>query len=1228
MKMRRSLALGVIVLACLPALASAADEPDLFAPRPAGADAFAPVALGVVRARPVAVDFQALPGADGVSALPRLGHTLRLNIFDDTVLSARVARAERLGRGLSVSGRLVDDPLSSVEIVVYDGIVSGTINGKAGNYRISWVGTGQVVQEMDYHQFPEAYDCALEIPGDFTTEVDLEPEAALDDGSLIDVMVVYTPAARVAQGGTSAMLSLINLAISETNTAYGNSSIVQRVRLVHAAEVSLTESDIGTDLERLTDTDGVIDNVHTLRETYKADMVSLFGEGYTSAGACGVAWLMSGNNPGFESHAFSVVDRTCATGYYSFGHEIGHNQGLNHARVDPVGAGAYDYSYGYKDPDEAFRTVMAYDCPGGCPRVSHFSNPTVFYGGKTTGISDTEPDSADNAKSLNNTRITVANWRTRSPAVTVTSPSGGETWLGGSVHAVTWSSFDLDPSASITLTYSDGTLTWPIASSIDRTATSYDWTVPNNPASGYRVTVCSEVSGACETEDSSDGTFAISSLLFPLLVSREGPGVGSVVSSPVGIDCGQDCSEDYPSGTPVTLTAVAGPGSTFAGWGGACSGMAPDCPLTVDGPKSVTALFDLIADPVAWERLIGTEVVGTTLRRPTGVGWDAGAVSDKVLVSGDGYAECQVTASTGYAMFGLSHEDTDGSYSDIDHAIYTYPATGQLMVFEKGVYRGVVGTYAVDDRLRVSVEGGFVTYRRNDELLYTSGEVPTYPLLVDTSLYSSGGEVFDAHLAGTLDQRTTMASTDILWRNAVRVTTEGSTLRRENGVGWIAGASSAQELISGDGYAEYRVSDPGSYIMFGLSHGDTDQGWADIDYAIYTYPPTGQVLVYEQGSYQATLGAYQVGDVLRVAVEGGVVVYSVDGVPLYTSSAPPTYPLLTDTSLYSSDAVLADARMGGDLREVVTWTHLTGLEAQGDALVRVEAGGWTAGAISSRRIASGSGSAEYVVADAGTYAMFGLSHGDSDGSYADIDHAIYTYAGSGHLLVYEGGVFRGAFGAYTVGDTLEVSVDDSQVSYWKNGGLLYSSTVPAQYPLVIDASVYEGRIEGARLSGNVSSVPIVEEAVQWANLVGVGDNGGTLERPSGIGWNAGAVSTQTLSGDGYVEFEVSATSSYLMFGLGNGDTDQGYADIEYAVYTYAATGQLLLFENGVYRGAGGTYAVGDRLRVAIEGGVVKYRKNGALLYSSTASPTYPLNVDTSLYSTGAAVATPRIGREE
>src|SRR6185437_8838020 len=46
---------------------------------------------------------------------------------------------------------------------------------------------------------------------------------------------------------------------------------------------------------------------------------------------------------------------------------------------------------------------------------------------------------------------------------------------------------------------------------------------------------------------------------------------------------------------------------------------------------------------------------------------------------------------------------------------------------------------------------------------------------------------------------------------------------------------------------------------------------------------------------------------------------------------------------------------------------------------------------------------------------------------------------------------------------------------------------------------------------------------------------------------------------------------------------------------------------------------GDVLRVAVEGGVVKYRKNGTLLRTSTVAPTYPLYAGAALYTNGSTV---------
>ncbi len=236
-----------------------------------------------------------------------------------------------------------------------------------------------------------------------------------DSGAQIDVMVVYTSTAKNAVGGTSAMEALIGVAVTETNTGYANSFVDQRLNLAHTAEVSYSEANFNWS-EALNllqyDGDGVMDDVHTWREMYSADIVILL---VSDVQACGIAWLMETPSVTFENYAFGIVSTLCATGYYSFGHELGHMMGAHHDRDHASMSGAYPYSYGYQAPDEAFRTVMAYNCSGGCPRVNYYSNPLVNYGGQPTGIDAQYPNAADNALTFNNTAAVVASFRDGAP---------------------------------------------------------------------------------------------------------------------------------------------------------------------------------------------------------------------------------------------------------------------------------------------------------------------------------------------------------------------------------------------------------------------------------------------------------------------------------------------------------------------------------------------------------------------------------------------------------------------------------------------------------------------------------------------------------------------------------------------------------------------------------------------------------------------------------------------
>jgi hypothetical protein len=81
-----------------------------------------------------------------------------------------------------------------------------------------------------------------------------------------------------------------------------------------------------------------------------------------------------------------------------------------------------------------------------------------------------------------------------------------------------------------------------------------------------------------------------------LAISKIGAGAGTVTSSPAGIDCGSDCSEPYVSGTEVTLTGEADPGSSFNGFSGPadCS----DGVVTVSSDVTCTATFSLLPDEI------------------------------------------------------------------------------------------------------------------------------------------------------------------------------------------------------------------------------------------------------------------------------------------------------------------------------------------------------------------------------------------------------------------------------------------------------------------------------------------------------------------------------------------------------------------------------------------------------------------------------------------------------
>ncbi|MBX3273976.1 MAG: hypothetical protein KF729_27170 [Sandaracinaceae bacterium] len=144
---------------------------------------------------------------------------------------------------------------------------------------------------------------------------------------------------------------------------------------------------------------------------------------------------------------------------------------------------------------------------------------------------------------------------------------------------------------------------------------------------GWGGACAAEPSTRCRltvTEDLSVGATFIRLPADVLRVVRDGTGSGTVTSAPAGIDCGGTCAAAFMRGAGVTLTAVAAPGSTFAGWAddAASCTMDASCPLVIAGPSTTArATFTRIRHRVTVERVgAGT---GTVRSDPAGI--DCGA---------------------------------------------------------------------------------------------------------------------------------------------------------------------------------------------------------------------------------------------------------------------------------------------------------------------------------------------------------------------------------------------------------------------------------------------------------------------------------------------------------------------------------------------------------------------------------------------------------------------------
>jgi hypothetical protein len=419
----------------------------------------------IIRSRLVSLDFELLSKLkENLAVEPDEEHQLILNVFEGLEYTLILQKIERNRSGsYSWYGQLKDMPMSQVVLVVNENRVFGNISKTNFSYQIRHISDKtHAIYEIDPSKFPPTSEPIIpnlkpkaspsidplknmmnqmeshisgkdtvvnpHISGsnarsggdEFVSENPLSsdsssssssssstPETQADDGSVVDVLVVYTAEARVAAGGTSAISSLIDLATSETNAAYSNSGVSHTIRIVGRQETSFSESGFTFSGFLASAQDGSISGVHDLRNSTGADLVVMLVDGDDSL--CGLAYLMTSVSSSFAPFGYSVTQTNCATGNYTFGHEIGHNMSARHDRAnDSTDGSPFNYNHGYLN-GTTFKTIMG---TGSNTRIQYFSNPNVLFGGAATGVAEGDALAADNRLTFQNTALTVSQFRT------------------------------------------------------------------------------------------------------------------------------------------------------------------------------------------------------------------------------------------------------------------------------------------------------------------------------------------------------------------------------------------------------------------------------------------------------------------------------------------------------------------------------------------------------------------------------------------------------------------------------------------------------------------------------------------------------------------------------------------------------------------------------------------------------------------------------------------------
>ena len=138
------------------------------------------------------------------------------------------------------------------------------------------------------------------------------------------------------------------------------------------------------------------------------------------------------------------------------------------------------------------------------------------------------------------------------------------------------------------------------------------------------------------------------------------------------------------------------------------------------------------------------------------------------------------------------------------------------------------------------------------------------------------------------------------------------------------------------------------------------------------------------------------------------------------------------------------------------------------------------------------------------------------------------------------------------------------------------------------------------------------------SLVNMTAAGSNLQKTGGCDGcpDATAVSSQQVTGNGSLSFGAGEAGTLRFVGFASGGVGTGAGDLAFALRLQNGTAEVR--ENGAYR-TEVSFGSGDTFGISVEGGSVKYSKNGSVFYTSSSQATYAQRAHAVFFGAGASI---------